>query len=71
MAVRWLGGQASGALTADPAWLDMPRERDSRAAPAFLVRRRPDPHPTLARRERNKTGRDTVGERLAGSNHDP
>jgi hypothetical protein len=39
IAVRWLGGQASDALTGDAVLLDLLRP-DDHAAPAILVRRR-------------------------------
>jgi hypothetical protein len=39
IAARWLGGQASDALTGDTALLDLLTPQDSDAPPAFLVRR--------------------------------
>jgi hypothetical protein len=39
IAARWLGGQASDALTGDTALLDLLMPGDGNAPPAFLVRR--------------------------------
>ncbi len=38
IAARWLGGQASDALTGDAALLDLLMQVESNATPVFLVR---------------------------------
>ena len=71
MAVRWLGGRATDALTSDAALSDVAGERHNPAAPAFLVRRQPEASDRrVVRQEQDNTGRDTTAEPLVGSEPD-